>query len=194
MGGAFWSAVTYGRTVNRNVCPLHTPLIEHSDGSDRRKSTSPDHRPPRSMPPAKATGKERAGARQDSEPAPYSHHLSTVLIDLCVRHSYFIMWRAHVQVEPPTSEIKKKKGKEKTPFTVHEEEPRVKTRAVVAWGMAKSPGGTEHTFLANSGITPDGANDEVKAILRGAQRHSSQPGCSETRPSIVSDSPIAMRK
>ena len=50
------------------------------------------------MPPAKATGKERAGARQDSEPAPYSHHLCNVLINLCVRHSYFIMWRARVQV------------------------------------------------------------------------------------------------
>ena len=27
----------------------------------------------------------------------------------------------------------------------------------VAWGMAKTPGGREHTFIANSCITPDGA-------------------------------------
>ena len=96
----------------------------------------------------------------------------------------------------PTSEIKKKKGKEKTPATVHEEGPRVKTRPAVAWGKAKSPGGTEHRFIANSGITPDGASNEAKpkAILRGAQRHSGQPGCSTTNPAIVSDSPIAMRK
>ena len=77
------------------------------------------------MPPAKATGKERAGARQDSEPAPYSHHLCNVLINLCVRHSYFIMWRARVQA--PTSEINKKKGKAKSPVTGQEEGPRVKT-------------------------------------------------------------------
>ena len=145
------------------------------------------------MPPAKATGKERAGARQDSEPAPYSHHLCNVLINLCVRHSYFIMWRARVQA--PTSEINnKKKGKAKSPVTGQEEGPRVKTRSSVAWGMAKSPGGTEHTFIANSGITPDGASDEFKAVLRGAMHHSGQPGRSETRPAIVSDSPIAMRK
>ena len=145
------------------------------------------------MPPAKATGKERAGARQDSEPAPYSHHLCNVLINLCVPHSYFII-ASLCAGKAPTSEIKKKKGKEKTPVTVHEEGPRVKTRPAVAWGKAKSPGGTEHRFIANSGITPDGANDEVKAILRGAQRHSGQPGCSDTRPAIVSDSPIAMGK
>ena len=83
------------------------------------------------MPPTKATGKERAGARQDSEPAPYSHHLCTVLINLCVRHSYFIIARLCAG-KAPTSEIKKKKGKEKTPATVHEEGPRVKTRETVA--------------------------------------------------------------
>ena len=147
------------------------------------------------MPPAKAKGKERAVARQNSEPASYIHCFCTVLINPCVRHSYFIMARLCAG-KAPTSEIKKKKVKAKSPVTGQEEGPRVKTRAAVAWGMAKSPGGTEHShrFIANSGITPDGANDEVKAILRGAQRHSGQPGCSETRPLIVLDSPIAMRK
>ena len=85
-------------------------------------------------------------------------------------------------------------GKAKSPVTGQEEGPRVKTRSSVAWGMAKSPGGTEHTFIANSGITPDGASDESKAVLRGALHHSGQPGCSETRPAMISDSPIAMRK
>ena len=94
----------------------------------------------------------------------------------------------------PTSEIKKKKGKTKSPVTGQEEGPRVKTRSSVAWGMAKSPGGTEHKFIPNSGITPDGASDEVKAVLRGALHHSGQPGCSETRLAMVSDSSIAMRK
>ena len=114
------------------------------------------------MPPAKAKGKERAGARQNSEPASYLHCFCTVLINPCVRHSYFIMARLCAG-KAPTSEIKKKKVKAKSPVTGQEEGPRVKTRAAVAWGMAKSPGGTEHRFIANSGITPDGANDEVKA-------------------------------
>ena len=110
------------------------------------------------MPLTKTTGKERAGARQDSEPAPYSHHLCTVLINLCVRHSYFIT-ACSCAGKAPTSEIKKKTGKEKSPVTGQYESPRVKTRAAVAWGVAKSPGGTEHTFISNSGITPDGASD-----------------------------------
>ena len=93
-GGAFGRLLPTAVTVNRNVCPLHTPLNEHLDGN-RRKSTS---RPPGSMPPTQTKGKDRAGAGQDSEPTPYAHHLSTVLINLCVRHSYFIMWRARVQV------------------------------------------------------------------------------------------------
>ena len=79
------------------------------------------------MPSVKATGKERAGARQDSKPAPYSHQLCTALINLCVRHSYFIIARLCAG-KAPTSEIKKKKGKAKSPVTGQEEGPRVKTR------------------------------------------------------------------
>ena len=179
-------------TVNRKVYPLHTPL---SHTTHVGESTS-RHRPPGSMPSTKATGKERAGARQDSEPAPYSHHLSTVLINLCVRHSYFIMWRAHVQVRRQRRRSRRRRARQSRLSRVRRKAHA--SRPARPWpgasGMAKSPGGTEHTFIANSGITPNGASDEVKAVLRGALHHSGQPGCSETMPAMVSDSPIAMRK
>ena len=136
MGGAFWSTVTHNRYCEQKRLSLHTPLSELLDGSDRRKSTPivakalPENRPPRSMPPAKATGKERAGARQNSESAPYAHCFCAVLINLCVRHSYFIMARSCAG-KPPTSEIKKKKVKANTPVTGQEEGPHA--RPVRPW-------------------------------------------------------------
>ena len=94
MGGAIWSAVTYGRYCEqKRLSSSHSPE-RHLDVA----KALTDHRPPGSMPPTQTKGKDRAGAGQDSEPTPYAHHLSTVLINLCVRHSYFIMWRARVQV------------------------------------------------------------------------------------------------
>ena len=134
MGGAFWSAVTHGRYYEqKRLSSSHSPERAFRTAPIVAKAL-PDHRPPRSMPPAKATGKERAGARQDSEPAPYSHHLCNVLINPCVRHSYFIMWRARVTCagKAPTSEIKKNKGKAKSPVTGQEEGPRV-TRPARPW-------------------------------------------------------------
>ena len=44
-----------------------------------------------------------------------------------------------------------------SPETNVEEGKGPKTRSAVAWGTASSPGGTTHTFIANSGITPTGA-------------------------------------
>ena len=68
---------------------------------------------------------------------------------------------------------------------------RPKTRSTVAVGQATSPGGTVHTYVANSGITPDGCSSTGKAVLRGAMKHKGVPGHSETSPAMVSDSPCS---
>ena len=82
-------------------------------------------------------------------------------------------------------------GKRKSLETNVEEGMGPKTRAAVAWGTATSPGGTTHTFIANSGITPDGCSDTGKAVLRAAMKHPGVPGHSETSFAIVSDSPCS---
>jgi len=84
----------------------------------------------------------------------------------------------------------KKAGKRKSPTTQLEGSRRPKTRSVMEYGSATSPGGTTHTFIANSGITPDGCDDVGKAVLRASMKHPGVPGHSETSPAMVSDSPV----
>ena len=127
MGGAVWSAVAHGRYCEQK-------RLSSSQSPQRafgRPRSSQKHFPTWIMPPTKATGKKRAGARQDSDPVPYPHCFCTVHINLCVRHSYFIMARSCAG-KAPTSEIKKKTVKAKSPVTGQEEGPRIKTRAAVA--------------------------------------------------------------
>ena len=101
----------------------------------------------------------------------------------CLRHAF--RCRAH-RCDKKT----KSADKRKSPATREEYPTRSKARASVVWGHAKSPGGTEHTYIANSGITPDGCGDSGKAVLRGAMKHQGKPGHSETSPAMVSDSAV----
>ena len=85
----------------------------------------------------------------------------------------------------------KSAGKRKSPSTQVEEGNRPKTRSAAVWGHATSPGGKVTTFVANSGITPDGCSEAGKAVLRGGMKHPGVPGHSETSPAMVFDSPCS---
>ena len=100
--------------------------------------------------------------------------------------------RAQCAGPAPGSAIDKKKGKAKSPATGKASNPAGKHRSAVAWGKVKSPGGTEHVYQVNSGITPPGCSEAGKAVLRNPQAHSDKPGGSLARPAAVSDSPIRM--
>jgi len=82
------------------------------------------------------------------------------------------------------------KLKRKSPSTQAEGDNRPRTRSRVAVGTATSPGGSKHTYMANSGITPDGCDDAGKAVLRMSMKHTGVPGHSATSPAGVSDSPV----
>ena len=75
----------------------------------------------------------------------------------CGHASLHDMFADHVALPYAQARRVRKVWASASPETNVEEGKGPKTRSAVAWGTASSPGGTTHTFIANSGITQTGA-------------------------------------
>ena len=144
------------------------------------------------MPPSTKISKAPTGSTSPSPQAAYNTQMGAV--DSC---DIRLIGRYACLLHVGAGEEKAKRaGKRKSPSTEVEVGMRPKTRSVVAWGSVKSPGGTAHTYIASSGITPHpmvAATPErlYYVVLRGSMKHIGIPGHSETSPAMVSDSPCS---